>query len=218
MGTLAQPRCRVRMRCWRHPFEVAPYAGAVAALPLPLAESELEGPDRALVRSLRPEASARWIVTLGSALFSVVLYEALWGWSIALGLVLGMAFHELGHALVMRQLGLPRSPIVFVPFIGAMQRLQKSTPRPLDLALLALAGPAAGLLFAAGCKVAFLATARPALGFLATAHAILALIDLLPFGALDGARVRPLMHEPGPARVVVATTLVILVGCACGLM
>jgi Zn-dependent protease len=206
------------VQCWRHPFDITPYAGPAGVFPLPLAAAELEEQDRALLRSLRPEAAATWGVTLGSALLSIALYWGLWGRTIAAGLVLGMWFHELGHVAMIRKLGLPRSPIVFVPFIGAMQRIRQFPTRPLDLAALALAGPAAGIGFAAVCKVAYAMTDHGALRFLAAALAILALIDLLPFGALDGARILPALKTRGTGRVIVAATFAILVACAVGLV
>jgi Zn-dependent protease len=214
-------RCLDRVPCWRHPFAIAPYAGPVgdvAVLPLPLAAAELEEQDRALLRSLRPEAAAAWALTLGSALLSIAIYWDLWGRAIAAGLVWGMWCHELGHAAVMRKLGVPRSPIVFVPFIGAMQRVRQFPARPLELAALALAGPAAGIAFAAVCKLGYVLTANGSLRFLAMAHAILALIDLLPFGVLDGARVLPALKVREAPRRAIAATYALLVACALALV
>lgn len=178
----------------RHPFDAAPYCGPVSAGLAPWrlaapAAGALGAHELALIRGLRPEARAAWTATLGSALFSVVLYAALWGWGIALGLIAGMWVHELGHQRVARRLGLSSSPIVFVPFVGAMQRLRARPASALDAALLALGGPLAGLWFALGCKLAYAATGEATLRLLGTAHALLALIDLLPFGPLDGGRI-----------------------------
>jgi Zn-dependent protease len=107
----------------------------------------------------------------------------------AIGLVLGMGVHELGHWWLIRRLGLQSSPIVFVPFVGAMQRLRTPPPSDVAGAQLALAGPLCGLLFAAACKLAFLTTGLPVLALLGTAHALLALLDAVPFGMLDGRRI-----------------------------
>lgn len=186
---------------------------------MPVPAAELEARDLALLRSLRPEAAARWAVTWGSALFSIAIYRELWGFTIALGLVAGMWFHELGHAVVMRRLGLPRAPILFLPFIGALQRVRQFPSRPLDLAALALAGPAAGIAFAAVCSaLAHALTTNPALRFLAMAHAFLALIDLLPFGVLDGARVLPALRERTAARLGVVAAFVVLAASAVALV
>lgn len=176
------------MRGFRHPFEVAPYAGA-ACLPASPLLLRLDEQDRALIRRLRPETAAVWALTGGSALLSVALYWGIWGAPIGVGLVLGMWIHELGHAAAARKLGLETGPIVFVPFIGAVQRLRIWPARALDTALLSLAGPAAGLAFALSCALGGSITQHSTLRFLAVAHAALALIDLLPFGTLDGARI-----------------------------
>jgi Zn-dependent protease len=180
-----------------HPFDAAPYLeppwSAANRGPFPrtgpISVALLEAHDAALIRGLRPELLAAWTATLGSASFSVLLYAALSGPFVAFGLVAGMWFHELGHRWFARELGLPVSPIVFVPFVGAVQRLRASPSSEVDGALLALAGPLCGLWFAFACKLAFAATDLHALRSLGTAHAILALIDLLPVRPLDGGRV-----------------------------
>jgi Zn-dependent protease len=168
-----------------HPFEPAPYAGAALVPPI-AADLRLDARDRAVIRELRPEAVAAWAATAGSALFSALLYGGLWGAPIACGLVLGMWVHELGHRAALRRFGLESSPIVFVPFVGAVQRVRAGPENAAQAALVALAGPACGVLFAAACKLGHATSGDPVLRFLATAHALLALIDLLPFGMLDG--------------------------------
>lgn len=142
-----------------------------------------------MIRSLRPEARTTWFVTISTGLISVLAYCELWDVRIAVGLVLGMWAHELGHLAVMRWLKIESGPIFFVPFVGAAQRMRDQPESDLDAARLGLAGPICSILFAAGCWLAHVSTDDPALRFLATAHAILAVIDLLPFGTLDGRRV-----------------------------
>ena len=152
-------------------------------------ERALEALDQAWLHELRPEARALWLATGGSAIISALLYAVLWSVPVSCGLVLGMGVHELGHWLMIRRLGLRSGPIVFVPFVGAMQKL-KAPPRSVfDGAQLALAGPLFGLMFAVGCKLVFLLTGQPVYRLLGTAHALLALLDAVPFGMLDGQRI-----------------------------
>jgi Zn-dependent protease len=176
------------MGAWRHPFEPAAIAMAPywAASPGKLG---LDDNERQLIRSLRPEARATWIITLSSAAVSIFAYCGLWDVRIAVGLVLGMWAHELGHLVVMRRLKIDSGPILFVPFVGAVQRMGEQPQSELDAARLGLAGPICSMLFACVCRLGHAFTADPALRFLATAHAILAVVDLLPFGRLDGKRV-----------------------------
>jgi len=196
----------------RHPFEAAPYVARAVRPAIALRgvgsnaargrslepaatgawlarERALNADDQIWLRGLRPETRALWLATGGSALASALLYALLWGMPMAIGLVLGMGVHELGHWWLIRRLGLQASPIVFVPFVGAVQKLRAPPPSALAGAQLALAGPLCGLLFAAACKLAFVATGLPVLGLLGTAHALLALLDAVPFGMLDGQRI-----------------------------
>jgi len=179
----------------RHPFEPAPYAaGPVLPLPVlqvdaPIVASALSEHDRLLIRRLRPEAFVPLVVTGGSALFSIALYSGLWSMPIACGLVLGMWAHELGHRALLRRYGFEPSPIVFVPFVGAVQRVRSQPADPLAVASVALAGPACGLVFAAGCTLGHAATGHPDLRLLGIALALLGLLDMLPLGPLDGRRI-----------------------------
>jgi len=162
---------------------------ATPCLVIGAAQPNLDAGERALIRSLRPETRAAWLVTLGSALLSVAAYCELWNVVIAIGLVLGMWAHELGHRAVMRRLGIDSGPILFLPFVGAVQRMRELPRRELDGAIIALAGPICSVLFAAACWLGHAFSDDAALRFLATAHAVLAVLDLLPFGTLDGRRV-----------------------------
>src|SRR5437870_9797520 len=58
--------------------------------------------------------------TLLSMLVMVGVYATIWGLPFAVGFVLLIFVHELGHALVMRQQGIPAGPPVFIPFVGAV--------------------------------------------------------------------------------------------------
>ena len=189
------PVSRHHMGGVRHPFEPAPYAaGPVAHLPVlrvdaPSVASALSEHDRLLVRGLRPEAFVPLVVTGGSALFSIALYSGLWSMPIACGLVLGMWVHELGHRSLLRRYGFDPSPIVFVPFIGAVQRMRSQPADPIAVASVALAGPACGLVFAAVCTLGHAAAGHPDLRLLGMALALLGLLDMLPLAALDGGRI-----------------------------
>ena len=203
-----------RMAVVRHPFEAAPYVerplrpavalrgarGVIVLSPEGLPdradtqawlerERALGVDDEVWVHGLRPETRALWLVTGGSAIVSALLYALLWSVPMACGLVLGMWVHELGHWALIRRLGLKASPILFVPFVGAMQKLKTAPVSAIEGAQLALAGPLFGLLFAVACKGVFLATGQPVYRLLGTAHALLALLDAVPFGMLDGRRI-----------------------------
>ncbi len=57
--------------------------------------------------------------SLGSMLVTVGAYTTIYGLPYATGMVGLILVHESGHALVMRKLQIPFSPMIFVPFMGA---------------------------------------------------------------------------------------------------
>ena len=67
-------------------------------------------------------ALAKWsfvLVKFGSIFIAVGGYALIWGWRFAVGFVLLILIHELGHYLEAKREGLsPRLP-VFIPFLGA---------------------------------------------------------------------------------------------------
>jgi len=67
--------------------------------------------------------------SLGSMLLTVGAYTAFYGFPYAVGMTSLILIHESGHALVMKKLGIPFSPMVFVPFMGAAVAMKQ---RPKD--------------------------------------------------------------------------------------
>ncbi len=68
----------------------------------------------------------KWVAFLGkfglasiSALISVAVYSRLFGWSFAVGLVMLLFIHEMGHAIVMKLKGIPVGGMIFIPMLGA---------------------------------------------------------------------------------------------------
>ena len=57
---------------------------------------------------------------------SVGAYALIWGWRFAVGFVLLILVHELGHYLEARRQGLHPSLPVFVPFLGAYVAIRDS--------------------------------------------------------------------------------------------
>ena len=76
---------------------------------------------------------------------SVAAYT-LWfhSWTFALGFVLMILVHELGHAAEARRQGLEVSAPMFIPFLGAYVKIRHAGLTPWRNALISLAGPAAG--------------------------------------------------------------------------
>jgi len=90
-------------------------------------------------------------LTGGSMLLSVVLYAVVYGWKYAVGFVLLMFVHELGHYLAAHQRGLGASLPMFVPFLGAWTELDKMPHDAETEAFVGLGGPLLGTVGALAC-------------------------------------------------------------------
>jgi Zn-dependent protease len=127
--------------------------------------------------------------TLATMLLSIGLYAAEWGWAFAVGFVLLIFVHELGHAIVLKREGIPAGAPVFIPFLGAFIAM-KGRPRDAYVeAKVAIGGPIAGSLAAWAVLGAGLALGRPLLVTLGHAGILLNLFNLIPVSPLDGGRI-----------------------------
>lgn len=116
-------------------------------------------------------------------------YALIWGWEFAVGFVLLIAVHELGHYVEARRQGLDPALPVFVPFLGAYVALRNAPFDPWRNALVSIAGPILGGLGAAALLV--VGELRDDRFLLALAYTgfFLNLVNLIPAGPLDGGHV-----------------------------
>ena len=77
------------------------------------------------------------------AFFAV--YWSIYGWPLALGLVLSIYIHEMGHVAMLRRLGIEAGAPMFIPGVGALVMLKQHISDPLTDAKIGLAGPVWGL-------------------------------------------------------------------------
>ena len=80
----------------------------------------------------------------GSMLLSIGAYALLWGWQFAVGFVLLLLVHELGHVWEAHRQGLPVSAPMFIPFLGALITLKQLPENAWNEAKVAIAGPIVG--------------------------------------------------------------------------
>jgi Zn-dependent protease len=135
------------------------------------------------------------VVTTGaSMLVSVAAYAWLWGLPFAIGFVLLIFVHELGHVLELRRQGIPASAPLFIPFLGAVIGMKQLPDDAWKEARVALAGPILGSVGAAVCWVAAEATGSEVLMGLAFVGFLLNLFNLIPIVPLDGGRAVSALH------------------------
>jgi len=127
--------------------------------------------------------------SLGSMILTVGTYSMFFGFPYAAGMVGLITVHEIGHALVMRHRGISFSPMVFMPFMGAMIAMNRRPRDAWEDALVAFGGPALGSLGAAAVAVSAHATDSQLLFALADFGFMINLFNLMPLGSMDGGRI-----------------------------
>jgi Zn-dependent protease len=128
---------------------------------------------------------------------SLGVYWAAFGWWFALGVVLSIYVHEMGHVAALRRYGIKAGAPMFIPGLGAMIRLRQTLPDARADARVGLAGPLWGLSGALVTYGASVATGSMALAAIARFAAWINLFNLLPVWQLDGCRGFRAMSRPG---------------------
>jgi Zn-dependent protease len=128
------------------------------------------------------------LTTAGTALVSVAAYSLFWGWTFALGFVVLLFVHEMGHVIQLRREGIRASAPMFIPFLGAMISAKSLGENALAEARVGLAGPILGTLGSGVCLALGEATDSDLLRALAYFGFFLNLFNLLPVVPLDGGR------------------------------
>jgi Zn-dependent protease len=127
---------------------------------------------------------------------SVAAYKLWFGsWTFAVGFVLLILVHELGHALEARLQGLHVSAPTFIPLIGAYVTIRHAGLSPWRNARISLAGPLVGGIAAAAVWAVGAARGSHMLEVLANMGFLLNAFNLLPIGFLDGGAVWRSMVE-----------------------
>lgn len=131
---------------------------------------------------------AKLLTTAGTALVSVAAYSLFWGWTFALGFVVLLFVHEMGHVIQLRREGVKASAPMFIPFLGAAVMMKSMPDDALAEARVGLAGPVLGTLGAGACLALAEATNSDLLRALAYVAFFLNLINLIPVVPFDGGR------------------------------
>ncbi|MBI5421223.1 MAG: site-2 protease family protein [Parcubacteria group bacterium] len=129
-----------------------------------------------------------WLIL--SMIVSVFSYSFIWGWWFALGFVVMLFIHEMGHVIALKIKGLPTSAPIFIPFLGAAI-FTPPFEHPEDEAFVGYGGPLLGSLAALGAYGIYLLNPTTNLFFLALSYvaAFLNLFNLIPLSPLDGGRI-----------------------------
>jgi Zn-dependent protease len=149
--------------------------------------------------------------TSASMLVSIAAYQLIFGWPFAVGFVLLLLLHELGHVIQLRREGVEASAPMFIPFLGAVISAKSLGDNAAAEARVGLAGPILGTLATLVPLGIWLATGEEFWRALAFIGFFLNLINLLPVLPLDGGRamaaLSPWVWFVGFAALLVLTVL-----------
>jgi Zn-dependent protease len=139
-----------------------------------------------LVTVLKYFKFGKILLTSGSMLISIALYSFAFGWKFALGFVLCIFVHEMGHVYVAYRQGLPISAPVFIPFMGAVIFNKRGSDSAWAQAIMGIGGPVAGTMAGLVCWGIFSYTGN--MFFLALAYVtfFMNLFNMTPMVPLDG--------------------------------
>jgi Zn-dependent protease len=131
---------------------------------------------------------AKFLGTALTMVLSAGAYALLFPVWFAVGFVVLIWVHEMGHVLQLRREGIPASAPMFIPFLGAFVAMKQMPKNALAEARVGLAGPVLGSLGALGAWGIFELTQEPFFLGLAYVGFFLNLFNLLPMLPLDGGR------------------------------
>lgn len=131
---------------------------------------------------------AKVLTTSVSMLVSVAAYALIWGWRFAVGFVLLLFVHEMGHVLQLRREGVKASAPLFIPFLGAVVAAKSLGRDAAAEARVGLAGPVLGVLGTIALLPLAFGTGDDFWKALAFTGFFLNLFNLLPLVPLDGGR------------------------------
>jgi Zn-dependent protease len=128
------------------------------------------------------------LTTAGTALVSVAVYSWFFGWWFAVGFVVLLFVHEMGHVIQLRKEGVKASAPMFIPGFGAVVMMKSLPDDALAEARVGLAGPILGTLGAGVCLAIAEVTHSDLLRALAYVGFLINLINLVPLVPFDGGR------------------------------
>lgn len=128
------------------------------------------------------------VTTIGTMFVSIAAYALAFGWPFAVGFVLLIFIHEMGHVIQLRREGVEASAPIFIPFLGAVIAAKSLGKDAVAEARVGLAGPILGTVGTLIPLAIWLATGSDLWRALAYVGFFINLINLLPVLPLDGGR------------------------------
>jgi len=144
----------------------------------------------------------KFLGTMITMVVSIGAYTLFWGLPFAVGFILLLFIHEMGHVIQLRREGIKATAPMFIPFLGAVVAM-KELPKDASMeARVGLAGPVLGLIGTVLPLGLWLLTDNQMFLALVYFNLFLQLFNLIPISPLDGGRA-----------MVALSPYLLLVGC-----
>lgn len=124
-----------------------------------------------------------------SMFVTIWLYAMFFGWKYAIGIVVLIFVHEMGHVFAAKWLGLPVTAPLFIPFIGAAILLKENPRDAWTEALIAYGGPFAGCIGSWVCWYLALQFHINWMLAVASTSFFINIFNMIPVPPLDGGRI-----------------------------
>ena len=139
-----------------------------------------------ILPALKLLKGGKFLLTGVTMLVSIGVFSIRFGWKFAMGFVLCIFVHEMGHVLMAKKQGVPVTAPIFIPYFGALILQKKWASTAWGEALIGIGGPIGGGLSAFACWAIYLATGNPLFLALAYFAFFMNLFNLTPIFPLDG--------------------------------
>lgn len=124
-----------------------------------------------------------------SMFVTIWFYSLAFGWPFAIGFVLLIFVHEMGHVAAAVWLKIPVSAPLFIPFVGAAIVMKQNPRDAWTEALMAYGGPLAGTLGGWACWALALQLHSRWMMAVAAMTFLINLFNMIPVPPLDGGRI-----------------------------
>jgi len=131
----------------------------------------------------------KFLTTGLSMMLMIVTYTYIYGWKYAIGIVLLLFIHEMGHLTASRRLGIDTSLPMFIPFIGAIIQMREAPKDAKTESIVGISGPIFGAIGAFVCLSLGQLFNWELLLALAYFGFVLTVFNLIPAHPLDGGRI-----------------------------
>ena len=125
----------------------------------------------------------------GSMIIALVIYSWAFGWQFAVGFIILLFIHEMGHLIAAKMVGLKVTLPYFIPYLGAVIALKEAPRNAWIEAIIGIGGPLLGSIGAFAVACGYFLTGKEIFLVLGYTGMFLNLFNLVPIVPLDVGRI-----------------------------